>query len=259
MALPLSRVEDAIENAVRDLDEELADYYMLGLATFRYVLLGARPDRAEDLEEAQRLLSKLGHPPMLFKTALGGREAEDDQPKPLEAALSICMRLARDLVLGLSHEEGTCFVAMPFSKPYEDRYLNLYRGLSRRMDKQGFRAWGGILEEEHQELLLAVIAKCGALIADVTAPNANVTLELGFAIGRRIPVYLLAEEARWKPTANIPREWIYLYDADEDADWELEAAEKAGMYFTMLESLKTPAAPFPTWKERPAEVFSAIT
>ena len=60
-------LEGAIDATVRELDHDLASYYQLGLATFRYVVLGTGADEAL---EAQRLLGELGYPPMMFQSIL---------------------------------------------------------------------------------------------------------------------------------------------------------------------------------------------
>lgn len=252
-------IEDAVRTMAGSLHEDLARYYDLALASFRCIVLGDEEsdDYAGDLEEAERLLLELGHSPILLRATL-------ESPNPgyqVEAAswqgmMTICLRMARSLVADLPPEPETCFVAMPFTEPFEERYLRFYRVIASRLGKRAFRAWGALGNENHQELLLALIAKSGALLAEVTVPNANVTLEVGFALGQSKDVYLVAEGERWRATANIQLDWVYPYEASE-VDWEVKAADMGGMFFTALSSLRRPG-PIPSWSESPIAILELL-
>jgi hypothetical protein len=246
--------EDAIDALVRELDHDLADYYQLGLATFRYVVLGAG---ADDEEEAHRLLRALGHPPMIFRSTIDEpMRAGASEERTWQDMMTICLRLARELVAGLAEEGDTCFVALPFTAPYEGRYLNFYRGAARRLKLQSIRAWGGLGQEEHQELLLALIAKSGALLAEVSEPNANVALEVGFALGQNKSVFLVAEQDRWKNAANIQLDWVFPYRVAGEEP-EPHEVDRAGLYFTTLRALRRPG-PIPAWSAKPVEVLQKL-
>jgi hypothetical protein len=250
-------LESAILEQLRSLDDELADYYTLGLATFRCVVLGdaALPD---DEPEALRLLHQLGHPPRLFTAMLAEARTPEDEGEPTwQDMITTCIGLAREMVAGLVEEPDTCFVALPFRAPYEQRYLNFYRGAAARMGQRAIRAWGGLGQEEHQELLLALISRSGALLADVTEPNVNVTLEVGFALGQNKTVFLVAEQERWTNTANIQLDWVFPYrvNGDEPEPGEME---RAGLYFTTLKALRRPG-PIPSWSARPLDVLQQLT
>lgn len=247
--------DEVVDRVLRDIDAQLADYFQIGIAAFRYsILQGTGDDAARDAEHAEKLLLELGHPPMLFKSVLG--PPADDTELTLERAISACLRLLREIVAGVLTDENTCFVALPFAPRFEERYPNFYRNVARRLDARAVRAWGGIAGEEHQELLLALIAKSGTLLADVTEPNANVALEIGFALGRGMHVFLVAEESEWKRAANVQLDWVYPYFVDRP-DWEIDAAERAGLYFTALKSLRRPGA-IPSWSAKPVQVMRVL-
>jgi hypothetical protein len=124
------------------------------------------------------------------------------------------------------------------------------------MRQRSIRAWGGVGDEEHQELLLALIAKSGALLADVTEPNANVALEVGFALGQNRIVYLVAEQDAWKNAANIQLDWVFPYQTT-NGEVRPGEEERAGLYFTTLMALRRPG-PIPAWTGKPVLVLQAI-
>lgn len=246
--------EDAIEGQVHALDPELADYYRLGLAAFRRVVLHERPETADDQREAEEILHRLGHPPAFFAAMLddsGRRDPSDD--RTWQDMMTDCLYLAREMVANLADEPDTCFVALPFCDPYEGRYLNFYRNVAARMKQRAIRAWGGLGDEEHQELLLAVIAKSGTLLGEVTETNVNVALEIGFALGQNKTVYLVADQASWKSAANIQLDWVFPYRT-QDGD-VLDGEEvRAGLYFTTLKALRRPGL-VPSWSAKPLIVL----
>jgi hypothetical protein len=254
--------EDAVDGQLRALDDEIADFYQLGLATFRRVVLHAgedpiRNEAAEDEAQAEQILHRLGHPPVLLRSVLDDSARTDREEEPTwQDMITNCIRLVRDIVAGLPEEPDTCFVALPFRTPYEERYLNFYRGAARRMAQRSIRAWGGVGDEEHQELLLALIAKSGALLADVTEPNANVALEVGFALGQNKMVYLVADQDVWKNAANIQLDWVFPYRTTS-GEVRPGEEERAGLYFTALKALRRPG-PIPAWTGKPILVLQAI-
>ncbi len=253
-----SSLEDAVEKAVRTLDEELADYYLLGLVTFRCAIFPGRDDDdgREDVDEACRLLQNLGHPPVVFRQAVERHAESAGNEVTWQDMMSWGLEVARRVVSGLQPEADTCFVALPFEKVFEERYLTFYRAAADRMEKRAVRAWGDLGREEHQELLLALISLSGALLADVTRPNSNVALEIGFALGQQKDVYLVAEEEEWKGVANIQLDWVYPYRMSAD-EWELEQADRAGLYFTALKSLRRPGI-IPSWSFKPLDILGHI-
>lgn len=249
--------EDAIEGQAQALDPELADYYRLGLAAFRRVVLHERPEAADDQREAEETLQRLGHPPAFFAAMLdesGRRDGSDD--RTWQDMMTDCLHLVRDMVANLADEPDTCFVALPFCEPYEGRYLNFYRGVAARMKQRAIRAWGGLGDEEHQELLLALIAKSGALLGEVTETNVNVALEIGFALGQNKTVYLVADQASWKSAANVQLDWVFPYRT-QDGETQDGEEGRAGLYFTTLKALRRPG-PVPSWSAKPLVVLQNL-
>ena len=250
-------LEDALETQVREIDEKLADYYLLGLATFRHVILAnTRGASADDAEQAEQLLSRLGHPPIIFRDAMEEMNSYGEGEPTWQDMMSVCLRFERKIVEGLEPEEDTCFVALPFTPTYEERYLNFYRRCAGMMQQRAIRAWGDLGKEEHQELLLALIAKSGALLADVTEANPNVALEVGFALGQSKKVYLVAEEKQWRNMANVQLDWVYPYRM-KGANWEIDAANRAGLYFTALNALRRPGL-VPSFFDKPINVLTQL-
>jgi len=58
-------------------------------------------------------------------------------------------------------------------------YSLLYRPIANHMECSSFRMWGGLSGEEYVDLMLAVIRRCGILLADLTTLNPNVIYEVG--------------------------------------------------------------------------------
>ncbi len=247
-------LEEAVEQELREYDDTIAKYYLLGSAVFRSVLL--RKDSSEKKKasrEAKRLLSELGHPPLIFEksTEKIGKTYIKREPT-WQDMMSACIRFLRELIYTVDEEKETCFVALPFKKTYLKRYLDFYRLIANKMQKLAFRAWGGLGFEEHQEMLLLLVAKSGAILADVTEPNANVTMELGFALGQNKKVWLIAEADTWKRISNVKMDWVYQYNLSDDKYWFVDQAERAWLYFAALESGRRPG-PVPVWDIDPIE------
>lgn len=249
--------EDAIESHARALDAELADYYRLGLATFRRVVLPERPEAADDQREAEEILHRLGHPSAFFAAMLddsGRRDGSED--RTWQDMMTACLHLVREMVANLAEEPDTCFVALPFCEPYEARYLNFYRGVAARMRQRTLRAWGGLGDEEHQELLLALIAKSGTLLGEITETNVNVALEIGFALGQNKTVYLVADQDLWKSAANIQLDWVFPYRTQDGEVLDGEEG-RAGLYLTTLKALRRPGL-VPSWGAKPLVVLQNL-
>lgn len=250
-------LEDAIEGQVQTFDPELADYYRLGLAAFRRVVLHDRPEAGDDQREAEEILRSLGHPPSFLAAMLDGsgrRDSSDD--RTWQDMMTDCLHLVRAMVANLPDEPDTCFVALPFREPYEGRYLNFYRGVAARLKQRAIRAWGGLGDEEHQELLLALIARSGTLLGEVTETNVNVALEIGFALGQNKTVYLVADQNSWKSAANVQLDWVFPYRT-QDGETQDGEEERAGLYFTTLKALRRPG-PVPSWSAKPLVVLQNL-
>lgn len=124
------------------------------------------------------------------------------------------------------------------------------------MKQRAIRAWGGLGYEEHQELLLATIAKSGTLLGEVTEPNVNVAVEIGFALGQSKTVYLVADQDSWKSAANIQLDRVFPYRT-QDGEVPEDEGMRAGLYFTTLKALRRPGL-VPIWSAKPLVVLQSL-
>jgi len=127
-------------------------------------------------------------------------------PLDLSMVLSTASVLLAVILEAVRTERDTCFVALPFRRPFLDLYVTLYRPALRRAGFRSIRAWGGVSTEEYAMSLLTLISRSGALLADVSTSNVNVIHEVGLAHGMVRPTFLLAR----KSTATIPSNLSHL-------------------------------------------------
>ena len=153
----------------------------------------------------------------------------------IDTIMTPALAFLRDLILPLAAESDTCFVAMPFSQPYDDRYPAVYQPMMRRVGYRTLRAWGGLSSEFHVDLLLTLIDKSGALLAELSGLNPNVVLELGYAYGREKVVIPMADAASPIQLANLYGLAILPYDSAK-AEWERELHE-GGMGWYILRAM----------------------
>ena len=141
-----------------------------------------------------------------------------DQPVLVDDIMSPALAFLRDLLLPLDPEPETCFVAMPFSEPFEEQYADVYRPMMHEVGYRTLRAWGGLSGEFHVELLETLIDKSGALLAELTGLNPNVVFELGYGYGRDKVVIPMGDIAHPISLANLQGIAILPYDSS-DAAW----------------------------------------
>ena len=94
-------------------------------------------------------------------------------------------------------------------------------------------------------------------MAEVSEPNPNVALEIGFALGQGKMAFLVAEQDRWKSAANIQLDWVFPYRVVEHEPGPAEV-ERAGLYFTALKALRRPGS-VPSWSATPIDVLQTLT
>ena len=145
----------------------------------------------------------------------------------IDDVMSPALAFLRDLLLPLDPEPDTCFVAMPFSEPFEQQYADAYRPMMLNVGYRTLRAWGGLAAEFHVDLLLTLIDKSGALLAELTGLNPNVVLELGYGYGRDKVVIPLADTARPIAFANLHGLAILPYDSSRN-DWRGDVLHGVG-------------------------------
>jgi hypothetical protein len=131
--------------------------------------------------------------------------------------MSPALAFLRDLLDPLDPEPDTCFVALPFSEPFEEQYATVYRPMMSGVGYRTLRAWGGLSSEAHFELLRTLIDKSGALLAELTGVNPNVAFELGYAYGRGKLAIPMCDTAQPLALANINGLAILPYDSSRAA------------------------------------------
>jgi hypothetical protein len=145
----------------------------------------------------------------------------------IDDVMSPALAFLRDLVEPLDPEPETCFVAMPFSEPFEEQYATVYRPMMSGVGYRTLRAWGGLSGEAHLDLLLTLIDKSGALLAELTGVNPNVAFELGYAYGRGKSVIPMCDSAQPLALANVHGLAILPYDSSS-ATWREEMLHGVG-------------------------------
>lgn len=128
------------------------------------------------------------------------------------AQLAQVYLLLSDLLQPLGPEEGACFVAMAFAQPYADYFAQLYRPALEKAGFTAIRAWGGLAEEEYYPFVAPLIARCAAVLADLSAHNLNVANEVGLAHGANRPTFLVMRADAGAPPSNLADLAVLRYD-----------------------------------------------
>lgn len=155
-------------------------------------------------------------------------EREAAQPRVLiDQILSPALRLLRDAIEPLPVDPKTCFVAMPFKPPYAGYFGTLYRPIASALDGSALRMWGGLSGEDYVELMLAVIRRCGTVIAELSELNPNVVFELGAARGldKRLVLLVQRKFARQLP-ANVGSEQLLASYSPRERGWPTATAAR---------------------------------
>jgi len=167
------------------------------------------------------VLDQHGLPPPVFDRFL--REIGKSAPgRDASILLSHAFGLVSELLQPLQPESDTCFVAMPFSKPYSGYFGSYYRPALARAGFRAIRAWGGISSEEYYSFMTPLLNRCGSVFADLSTLNLNVINEVGLAHGGNRPTFLVMRPQRRDPPSNIARLPILEYK-DTQADWQRQA------------------------------------
>jgi hypothetical protein len=136
----------------------------------------------------------------------------------IDDVMSPALSFLHDLLLPLEIEPDTCFVAMPFTEPFEEQYAVVYQPMMAAAGYRTMRAWGGLASEFHVDLLMMLIDKCGAVLAELTGLNPNVVLELGYGWGRDKVLIPMADVAHPISLANLQGIAVLPYDSSRD-EW----------------------------------------
>lgn len=138
--------------------------------------------------------------------------------KDANAAITQVYLLLADLLQPLGAEPDSCFVAMPFAVPYGGYFGQLYRPALERAGFRAIRAWGGLVDEEYYPFIAPLIARCAAVLADLSARNLNVANEVGLAHGANCPTFLLMRADAGSPPSNLADLAVLRYDP-RAPDW----------------------------------------
>ncbi len=169
---------------------------------------------------AQRRLLKARYAPELQRLGLGP-QAFDNFARALaraarsgdaNALITQVYLLLVDLLQPLGAEADSCFVAMPFARPYAGYFSQLYRPALARAGFRAIRAWGGLVDEEYFPFVGALIARCAAVLGELSARNLNVAIEVGLAQGANCPTFLLARMNAGPPPSNLADLALLRYD-----------------------------------------------
>ena len=148
----------------------------------------------------------------------------------IQSILSPALELLTAMIEPLQGDPAMCFVAMPFAKPFSGYYSLLYRPIANHMECSSFRMWGGLSGEEYVDLMLAVIRRCGILLADLTTLNPNVIYEVGVARGLGKKVVLLCQSRDvTRVPANIGSDQLLLSYSPNERGWPSEVVRLAAV------------------------------
>lgn len=162
-------------------------------------------------------LQRLGLGPLAFDSFVQGM-ARAARANDANALMTQVYLLLADLLQPLPAESDTCFIAMPFARPYASYFGQLYRPALQRAGFRAIRAWGGLVDEEYYPFIAPLIARCALVLADLSAHNLNVANEVGLAHGANCPAVLLMRSNSGPPPSNLGDLAVLRYDPHA-ADW----------------------------------------
>ncbi len=131
--------------------------------------------------------------------------------------LSPALKMLHSCLAPVGFEKKSCFVAMPFKRSFHRSYREALSPALRAHGLRPIRAWGSLRSEEYQDLLFSLVRRCGHLIADVSDGNANVLMELGYAMGRAHRTLPIAASGAEGVSNVRPRDLIRYDEHDLDA------------------------------------------
>lgn len=130
-----------------------------------------------------------------------------------------------EIIGPMEQEIDTCFVAMPFREPFSDYFHTFYRPMLENAGYRAMRAWGGFSREDFVDVIIVLIRKSGAILAELTGLNLNVMYEAGIALGGDSHVYWIAQGKNdFEPPSDLAQDMILTYSPDVEGwlDRELE-------------------------------------
>jgi hypothetical protein len=249
-------------NAIMGLRDELYAFKLAYVLGYGFASTDTTAT-VEDTEGARRPRTACEHSMSVLgldPSSLDGRMrnvSNDEKGRPhFDSMMTEGLKLSADLIATCAVEPKTCFVAMPFRHPHPAYYHEIYRVL---LEAQGFRcvrAWGGMRNEAHHEMLLTLIDRCGLVFAELTDSNPNVAYELGFATGREKLTLAVMDTnpemwvswrvgAQPKKLSNLRGIMVMPYDSAE-SNWREDFLSGSGSHY--VEAVKETMAERGIWK-----------
>ena len=204
---------------------DLLTSFLLGYEFCRLKISGDDPEkgRAAILRE---ILENFRLDPSLIEK-YGAEVKLDSGRVNANDLMTPALGLLRETILPLDVEPDTCFVAMPFSEPFESYYSTIYRPLLEKHGVRAIRAWGGVANEVHTHMMFTLIDKSEWFLAELTGTNLNVVLELGYAWGRDKKVLSIIDVSKSKHFANLRDHMSIPYDSSAEG-WVDDVLNGAG-------------------------------
>lgn len=188
-----------ISGIIRDVSPRLEDFFWLAV---HLLLLGVSDHESSNAASMVRFyVEKYGLPAPLL---------ERFSRKDVDGIRSASLAYLTEILGAIEREPKTAFVIMPFSEPFTSYYTTFYRPSLERAGFRGFRAWGGLGDEDYIDLLTRLIQKVGLIWADVSRErvpprlgerNPNVLYEIGAARALGVRVILVVD---WADAAGLP-------------------------------------------------------
>jgi hypothetical protein len=194
---------------------ELAEFAVLGGLVTRYGRLGPHDVgvAAAILAEIERLRATYDLPP-LDAASLRVPPSAD-----AERARGPALDYLRDILLAQPPEDDTAFVTGRFDGADWAAFADFARPTLEQCGYRALRDWTGLDGQAYADVVLAVIARCGLLWADVSADLPRGTYEIGAAHALDTLVAIVVrEDRRAAVPISIGRDSVVVY-APGDADW----------------------------------------
>lgn len=248
--------------ALHDTSSEIDSFVTLSVGLLEWSLAQGDKKReamAREMIDGVVAQYKLPAPDMAGFTA---REI-DGNCISVNSVLDPTLAYLSEILAGIDEagEQQTAFVAMPFSRPFNQYFPTFYRGALEAAGYRAIRAWGGLSNENYGALLNRVIEKSHLLWADVSKEreegpnqgqrNLNVLYEIGVAHALKRRAIIVVDQADLEGLpANIGRDAIHAYDS-ADPKFPEKALEGA------VNFVKTHAASAP-WRPEPADLEAVV-
>jgi tetratricopeptide (TPR) repeat protein len=195
---------------------ELAEFTVLGGLITRYGRLGPHDigAAAAILAEIERLRATYDLPPLDAATLRVPPGVED-----AERLAAPGLAYLRDILLVLPIEDDTAFVSTPDDAAYWASFAAFARPALEQCGYRALREWSGLTCQAHADVVLAAIARCGLVWADVSEGLQHVSYDIGaaHALGTLTAIVVREDRVASVP-ASIGRDAVVRYDPDE-ADW----------------------------------------